>query len=347
MADGGPILGEGDSPAGVSGVTAGGRWQTPAMTPDDGAGPIDPDDERFVYDEFAFFDENCAEYGIARPADLHVARRGVVVADDGRIVSSLRWGTAPAELVMLHGGAQNAHTWDTVLLDLDRPALAVDLPGHGHSDRRDDGWYDPPHNAEAVIAVLDELAAEGSLAAPVVLVGMSLGGLTANAVAARRPDLVRSLVVVDVTPGVNADKAKAIHDFIAGPQHFATFGELFDRTVEFNPTRTASSLRRGILHNAHRVTTGEHAGSWEWNYDRRSLTEYEMPPMVDLWADVSAVTCPYLLVRGGVSPVVDDDDVAELVRRQPAARVELVPDAGHSVQGDDPLRLAQLIRDAS
>lgn len=313
--------------------------------PSGAAGP-GPDDADFVYDEMAYFDENCAEYGIARPDDLTVARRGFLL-NDGRVLSSLRWGSAPSDLVLLHGGAQNAHTWDTVLLALDRPALAIDLPGHGHSDRRPDGWYDPPHNADAVIAALDEAASEGSLDAPVVLVGMSLGGLTATSVAARRPDLVRAVVIVDVTPGVNADKAKAIHDFIAGPQFFPSFTEIFDRTVEFNPTRSVASLRRGILHNAHRVADGPEAGSWEWNYDRRSLTEYEMPPMVDLWDDVSGVTCPYVLVRGGVSPVVDDDDVAELLRRQPNAVVEVVADAGHSVQGDDPLRLAGIIRSVS
>ena len=40
----------------------------------------------------------------------------------------------PPELVFLHGGAQNAHTWDTVALALGRPLVAIDLPGHGHSD---------------------------------------------------------------------------------------------------------------------------------------------------------------------------------------------------------------------
>ena len=49
------------------------------------------------------------------------------------------WGDAEPELVFLHGGAQNAHTWDTVALALGRPLVAIDLPGHGHSDGGRDG----------------------------------------------------------------------------------------------------------------------------------------------------------------------------------------------------------------
>ena len=100
-----------------------------------------------------------------------------------------------------------------------------------------------------------------------------------------------------------------------------------------------SSLRRGILHNAHRLDDG----TWEWNYDRRNLGDADALPIGDLWKDVSAVSCPYLLVRGGLSPVVDDGDVAELRRRQPGVRVEVAPDAGHSIQGDSPLLLAGLL----
>jgi pimeloyl-ACP methyl ester carboxylesterase len=46
-----------------------------------------------------------------------------------------------------------------------------------------------------------------------------------------------------------------------------------------------------------------------------------------------------------VSPVVDDDDVAEALRRQPTLRVEVVDGAGHSIQGDRPVELAALVRD--
>lgn len=167
---------------------------------------------------------------------------------------------------------------------------------------------------------------------------MSLGGLSATAAAAA-PDLVRSLMVIDVTPGVNNDKAKDVIAFIAGPQTFPTFGEIFARTVEFNPTRTATSLRQGILHNAHRTEDG----SWEWNYDRRPMDVERLRIGVNLWEDVSMTTCPYLLVRGATSPVVDDDDVVELLRLRPDATVVVVEGAGHSIQGDRPLELAELI----
>ena len=90
------------------------------------------------YDEFGLFHENAAEYGLpySGPPDV---RRVDVEVSPGRKVSSLVWGTGPPELVLVHGGAQNAHTWDTVALDLDRPLVAVDLPGHGHSDGGPEG----------------------------------------------------------------------------------------------------------------------------------------------------------------------------------------------------------------
>ena len=89
--------------------------------------------ERVAYDEFSYFHENAAEYGLPFDGPPVVSRERVEV-EVGRALSALRWGSGDPELVLLHGGAQNAHTWDTVALALDRPLLAIDLPGHGHSD---------------------------------------------------------------------------------------------------------------------------------------------------------------------------------------------------------------------
>jgi pimeloyl-ACP methyl ester carboxylesterase len=303
--------------------------------------------ERIPYDEFGLFHENASEYGLPLAAPP-IVRRTSVDLPGGRPVSALVWGDAPAEIVFIHGGAQNAHTWDTVLLALGRPAVAIDLPGHGHSGWRDDGLYTPRNLADDVAVVIAALAPDAAL-----VVGMSLGGMTSIELAANHPHLVRSLVLVDVTPGVNAAKAKAVIDFINGPQSFPSFESLLERTMAHNPTRAESSLRRGILHNAHQLDDG----SWEWNYDRRNharssdassevnADDAPVAGMSPLWDDFGSIRCPMVVVRGGVSPVVDDDDIAECRRRQPDVRVEVVDGAGHSIQGDRPLELAQLIDD--
>ena len=63
-------------------------------------------------------------------------------------------GRHAPRIIFLHGGGQNAHTWDTVIVGLGEPALAVDLPGHGHSGWREDGDYSPQNNAAALAPVL-------------------------------------------------------------------------------------------------------------------------------------------------------------------------------------------------
>jgi pimeloyl-ACP methyl ester carboxylesterase len=300
--------------------------------------------DRIAYDEFELFHENIAEYDLAtvnpsvapKPQVRRIAHRLV----DGRDVSFLKWGDTDPELILVHGGSQNAHTWDTVALGLGRSLLAVDLPGHGHSSWRDDAAYSPASMADDLAEVIRVHAPNAS-----VVVGMSLGGLTSLALASRAPDLVRSLALVDITPGVTGAKAKAVLDFVNGPQAFASFDDLLARTIEHNPTRTVSSLRRGILHNARQLDDG----SWQWRYDRRShVRESNADPvpgnaLAELWDAIGALHCPLTLFRGGSSPVVDDADVEELMRRNPVASVVVIDGAGHSIQGDKPVELVALL----
>jgi pimeloyl-ACP methyl ester carboxylesterase len=291
------------------------------------------------YDEFGLFSENAAEAGLEWSGPPTVVRRSVEV-DPGRWVSALVWGDTPADLVLVHGGGQNAHTWDTVALALERPLVAIDLPGHGHSDWPGDSRaLDPAAMAADVTQVMTELAPESR-----ALVGMSLGGMTAIAAAARHPELVSKLVLVDVTPGVNEKKSSDIAAFLAGPETFASFDEILERTIAFNPTRSESSLRRGVLHNA----VQRDDGTWTWRHQlgRPSGSKGMHVDGLDfgsLWDDISKTAMPLLLVRGGLSPVVDDDDVAELVRRRPDAEVIVVDNAGHSIQGDRPVELARIL----
>jgi pimeloyl-ACP methyl ester carboxylesterase len=294
-----------------------------------------------TYDEFSLFHENAEEVGLPYDGRPVVRRESIEVAP-GRRVSALLWGETPPELVFLHGGGQNAHTWDTVALALDRPLLAVDLPGHGHSDwPRDSAWLDPGAMADDVAKVVERFAPEAR-----AVVGMSLGGATSIALAARHPHLVRRLLLVDITPGVTSDKTTDIAAFLSGPESFATFDEILERTIQFNPTRSESSLRRGVLHNSVQLPDG----TWTWRHQIGRPTadtglHVERAEFGALWDVLQAIPVPVLLARGSRSPVVDDDDVAEFRRRRPDDPVIVVEDAGHSIQGDQPLELATIIRD--
>src|SRR5207247_8458229 len=130
------------------------------------------------------------------------------------------WGDAPPELVFLHGGAQNAHTWDTVALALARPLVCIDLPGHGHSDGGREGSLDLQSNAEDVATVIRALAPDAR-----AVIGMSLGGMTSLALAKVAPELVRRLVLVDVTPRVDEEESPVIRAFIDGPESFPDYDE--------------------------------------------------------------------------------------------------------------------------
>ena len=288
---------------------------------------------RVPYDEFGSFDENREEWGLTVPVPP-VAR--VSFSTDGtRSISALRWGNGAPSMVLVHGGAQNAHTFDTVAIALQEPLIAVDLPGHGHSDPSPYGLSAPVHHGRDLATVLETIGAR------LPLVGMSLGGLTSIVTASLVPERVSHLVLIDITPGVNHTKAKHITDFVNGPKTFASLDELLERTIQFNPTRTVSSLRRGILHNA----LQRDDGSWVWRHQQHAPATLTAEPVGDLWATLEQIPVPITLIRGmAKGSVVDNDDVAELRRRRSDATVIEVENAGHSIQGDAPLVLADILR---
>ena len=217
------------------------------------------------YDEFGFLESYAQHEGIPWTGPPPVARRTVTLPG-GQRLSGLAWGTAPPEIVLLHGIGQNAHTWDSVAMALGRPLVALDLPGHGHSDWREDADYRPRANAEAVAAAMAELAP-----APRLVVGMSLGGLTLIALAARYAALVPRAVIVDVTPGVGRQvrsmttAQRGAVALLSGPPTFDSFESMLAAAAALQPGRPAESLRPGVLHNSRQLDDGR----WGWRYDMR------------------------------------------------------------------------------
>ena len=267
-------------------------------------------------DEFALLHENADEAGL--PWNEPPSVRRVETSTGDQQVSALLWGQESPRMVLLHGGGQNAHTWDTVVLALGLPALAIDLPGHGHSSWRPDHDYLPWTTAPDVVPLIRQWAP-----APEVIVGMSLGGLVMIRLTAIAPDLVPQ-----AERGTTA--------LVQGPASFATFEEIVNLTATAAPHRPLPNIRRGVRHN----TRQRDDGRWQWRYDQlRGLADFS-----PLWDDVSAATMPLTLVRGGASAFVNGQDAEEFLRRRPSTSLHVVPGAGHSVQSDAPLVLASIIR---
>ena len=300
-------------------------------------------------DEFSFLAEQAADAGIDGP--LPRGERVSLLLDDGRTLSALRYGDRPPVVTFLHGAGLNAHTWDTTILALGPPALAIDLPGHGDSSWRDDMAY--------VARVLAPDVASGMDAwtdAPQLLVGHSLGGLTAAAVAASRPDLVRELVVVDITPGLDPNGgASQLRQFFAGPTDWASREELVQRALSFGLGGSPKAAARGVYFNS-RVRPD---GRVEWKHHFAHLAHAmaaspEMAAAADAqqdalsavlgesgWDDLAAVTAPITLVRGDHG-YVTEADAAQFAEHVPAADIVTVT-AGHNVQEDLPVDLGRRI----
>ena len=145
----------------------------------------------------------------------------------------LDWGTAgTSPLLLLHGGAQTAHSWDEVAPDLarDHDVLALDQRGHGDSPWTP-GAYARADFVGDVAAFLDDRDWRAA-----TLMALSLGGLNAIAFAAAHPARVRGLVVVDVTPTIVPRGGQAIRAQLA-VRDFASFEEAVERAHAFNPRR--------------------------------------------------------------------------------------------------------------
>jgi pimeloyl-ACP methyl ester carboxylesterase len=242
-----------------------------------------------------------------------------------------RWDD-PA-VIMLHGGGQTRHSWGStaaILADSGFLTITMDLRGHGESDWSPDGLYDIRSFADD----LRELAAQ--LQRPVALAGASLGGLTSIIAAGEEPQIrCTALVLVDVTPRMNEKGKEAITAFMrAHPQGFATIEEAADAVATFLPHRSRPSDVSGLRKNLRRGDDGR----WYWHWDPRMLSIGPGPgsaqPSDRYDRALQNVTAPILLVRGGSSEIVREEDVAGFRIVVPHAEYVDVPDAHHMVAGD-------------
>jgi non-heme chloroperoxidase len=246
-----------------------------------------------------------------------------------------RWvGDAAGEVVvLLHGGGQTRHSWARTAARLagdGRIAVLLDARGHGDSQ-----WH--PAQDYTIDGFVDDLLAYvGTLDAPPVLVGASLGGITALVAAGEHPGLARGLVLVDVVVHLEPDGVRRIRDFMtARADGFASLQEVADAIAAYNPLRPRPRNLDGLRKNVRRHEDGR----WHWHWDPAFMRNDDEPQRhLDRGRLVRAaqqITVPTLVVRGLQSDVVSDAGLARMRELIPHAQAVDVAAAGHMVAGDD------------
>lgn len=254
----------------------------------------------------------------------------------------LDWGNSHLpHVVLLHGGSLTAHTWDLAALLLrDRYHLvALDQRGHGDTewtpedqlgeDNRDLMLEDTRQFIEFL--GYDHLA----------LVGMSMGGMNTIRYAARFPDRLDAVGIVDIAPETMREGQLEMEQFRQATETLGRFEDFLDRATAFMPHRAPEHLRYSLTHSLKQTGDG-----WTWKQDHRrrlhaAASQEEQQTARDrqaeaLWADVRAIRRPVLLFRGENSKILSPEVAQRTVDAMENARLVVIPRATHNVHSDNP-----------
>ncbi len=246
------------------------------------------------------------------------------------------WGDPNGPLIILqHGGGQTRHAWrgtgETLGLS-GYHAVAFDARGHGDSEWAADGNYDRSAMVDDLIRVVEHLAP----AAPPVLVGASMGGNTSLAALGEGRLEGGGLVLVDIAPRIRPEGTKKIGEFMGQkPDGFDSLEEVAEAIANYQPHRKRPRNLDGLAKNIRLAPDGKYRWHWDPRFRRRSITPEEMRARTRHMEDCSRnLTVPTLLVRGGLSDVLDEAGAQAFLALVPHAEYVNVTDAAHMVAGD-------------
>ncbi|MCP3400999.1 alpha/beta fold hydrolase [Bradyrhizobium sp. CCGB20] len=246
---------------------------------------------------------------------------------NGIDIHYLRTGRDKPPLIALHGLTGSGACWTPLARALeDRyDVIMPDARGHGASSAPSGGYLYGDF-ASDVIGLIEALG----LVAPVLL-GHSMGGMTAAVVASEVDTAIRGVILADPT-FLSPERQREVYESDVAEQHRRLLGrnkdEVLTETKARQPHRSPELLE--LIVDA-RLRTGI------------SAFEVLTPPNPDYRALMSAVSVPTLLVIGDHG-VVSVETARELQRLNQHVRYELIPDAGHGLPYDRPEEFAAVVR---
>jgi pimeloyl-ACP methyl ester carboxylesterase len=250
----------------------------------------------------------------------------------------LDYGTAGRpEILCVHGGAAHAHWFDFFApgFTTDFHVRALDFRGHGDSQ-----WMVPPdYSYERHAADLDEVVGRLGMR-DFVLIGHSMGGLISLLYTATYPGRVRALIIVDSTIRMPEERVAMLRSVGRRPGSTYPTHEEFLTRYRLRPDGTTAAPEI-IRHLAERGGRQLPDGSWVHKFDRNV---YAGRGSFDGIPHCSRISVPTLVVKGGRSPRVTPQLIAEAKARCPTLDLAEVPHADHHVFLDNPPGFERVVK---
>ena len=257
-------------------------------------------------------------------------------------------GTA-TPMLLIHGLGDEADTWRHVVapLSANRRVIALDLPGFGRSDKPDRA-YTLPFFQDVIIELLDVLAVPRA-----ILIGHSLGAVISHHVALNHPERVERLVLIS---GALAARSQEI-DLAMLLFLVPGLGEWLYTRLRRDPNAAYRTLELNYAHldqlaEADREFLFQRVNERVWSDGQRraffstfrNLARWVPAQQRDLASRLSKLEVPTLAVWGEADRVNSPQNARVLAQAQPAARLVLVPGAGHNLQQENPGAVLEAIR---
>jgi pimeloyl-ACP methyl ester carboxylesterase len=247
-------------------------------------------------------------------------------------------------IVLIHCYTCSMNWWGQFapMLETGHRVIRVDLLGHGGSDKPSEG-YSMENQANAIAEALSELGVTGA-----TVVGHSLGGTVATALAAQSPELATKVVVVDQAP----DSSFGDESITQKLGHLPVIGQAMERLVHIAPSSEVRDQYEDAFAPGFNIASGfenpdqvvddlremtytafdDSAGAEEDYTDEQPLDER-----------LSALQMPVLVIFGAEDQIYDADAALERYAPVPDAQTELIQGAGHSPNVEKPNEVAPLI----
>lgn len=249
-------------------------------------------------------------------------------------------------VLCLHGLTRNARDFDVLAprLAAGRRVICPDLRGRGDSEyARDSATYTPERYIEDILALIAQEGIERFVA-----VGTSLGGLMTMALAAVLGERIAGAVINDAGPVLERAGLERIRDYVGQGRSYPTWVHAA-RGIE--DTQGAAFPGQSLdfwIGVAKRVMTLSSNGRIVFDYDMKIAEPFlalRVDDLPDLWPAWEALAArPVLVVRGGLSDLLSEGTLAEMVRRAPGTEAVTLENVGHAPTLDEPAAVAAIDR---